>query len=144
MNRFNLRVYGLLINDRREVLLSSENRFGRSFVKFPGGGLEYGEGLKEGLKREFQEECGIDLKVNDLFYVNDFAQVSAFNKNDQLFSFYYKVEYPNWEMLEVVDLHHKHTKEGELLVWRSIEDLSTNDLAFPVDKLVAEKIKSEI
>jgi len=142
MNRFNLRVYGILINDRDEVLLSSENRFGRSFVKFPGGGLEFGEGLKDGLQREFQEECGVDVEVNDLFYVNEFLQVSAFNKNDQLISFYYKVELENWQNLITVNLNYRHTEEGEKLMWRSINDLSPSDLTFPIDKIVADKIKA--
>ena len=39
MNRFNVRVYGLLFNDEKEVLVTDENRFGIQFTKFPGGGL---------------------------------------------------------------------------------------------------------
>ena len=60
MNKFNLRVYGILINKNNEVLLSSELRFEKPMIKFPGGGLEFGEGLVDCLKREFQEECGIE------------------------------------------------------------------------------------
>jgi len=45
MPRFNVRVYGLLINDRNEILISDEQEYGMQFSKFPGGGLEYGEGL---------------------------------------------------------------------------------------------------
>ena len=61
MKSFNLRVYGLLVNEHNEVLISEEFRFGKPFTKFPGGGLELGEGLKEGLIREFQEELEIDI-----------------------------------------------------------------------------------
>jgi len=50
MYQFNVRVYGLLINDRQEILISDEQEYGIQFTKFPGGGLEYGEGLTDGLK----------------------------------------------------------------------------------------------
>ena len=91
MNTTNIRVYGIIINDKKQVLLSDELRHGIAFTKFPGGGLEWGEGTKDCLKRELQEELGLSAEIGDLFYVNDFAQLSAFRKNDQLFSFYYFV-----------------------------------------------------
>ena len=58
-------------------------------LKFPGGGHEFGEGLKETLIREFKEELSLEVEVGDLFYVNDFAQISAFHENHQLISFYF-------------------------------------------------------
>ena len=50
MNTTNIRVYGIIINDENQVLLSDELRFGNAFTKFPGGGLEWGEGTKDCLK----------------------------------------------------------------------------------------------
>ncbi len=138
MNKFNLRVYGILINNNREVLLSSELRYGKSMIKFPGGGLEFGEGQKEGLKREFLEETSIEIEVGELFYVNDFLQVSAFNENEQLISFYYWVKYENSHEFETVSLNYKHETEGEKLVWRSLSELSSTDMTFPIDRVVAD------
>ena len=143
MNTFNLRIYGILINDRREVLLSTELRFGKSMIKFPGGGLEFGEGQKECLIREFQEECGIDVEVGDLFYVNDFMQVSAFSPDHQLFSFYYFVRYSKWNELETVSIDYTHENEGEKLVWRSLNELKEGDMTFPIDRVVAHKLTAE-
>ncbi|MBI3232490.1 MAG: NUDIX hydrolase, partial [Bacteroidetes bacterium] len=89
--KFNIRVYGLLYNEKNEILLSTENIDGYEFTKFPGGGLEFGEGTRECLIREFKEECGILVKVVDHIYTTDFFQPSAFNKKDQLISIYYRV-----------------------------------------------------
>ena len=67
MYPFNVRVYGLLINEFDQVLLSDEEESGFRFSKFPGGGLEYGEGLIDGLKREFMEELGIEVHAGFVY-----------------------------------------------------------------------------
>src|SRR5471030_532993 len=90
MYQFNVRVYGLLINDNNEVLISDEQEYGMRFTKFPGGGLEFGEGTIEGLKREFIEECNAEIEVIGHFYTTDFFVKSAFN-NSQVVSVYYLV-----------------------------------------------------
>ena len=54
--RFNIRVYGIVVNDRNELLVSDELVKGMQFTKFPGGGLEWGEGTQDCLVREFREE----------------------------------------------------------------------------------------
>lgn len=140
MKSFNLRVYGILINDRNEVLVSDECRNGYSFTKFPGGGLEFGEGLVDGLKREFEEELGIAIEVGELFYVNDFYQVSAFNEHHQLLSFYYFVNYTDWESLTVQETHIPLLQEGERQRWVSLSEITKDEFTFPIDKIVAEKI----
>ena len=50
---FNIRVYGVLVNENRQVLVSDELIRGKYYTKFPGGGLEYGEGTRDCLRREF-------------------------------------------------------------------------------------------
>ena len=56
MSRFNIRVYGILINDNKQVLVADEYIRGGMYTKFPGGGLEFGEGTRDCLKRELKEE----------------------------------------------------------------------------------------
>ena len=53
---FNIRVYGILVNDQDQVLVADEYIRGGYYTKFPGGGLEFGEGTRDWLKREFKEE----------------------------------------------------------------------------------------
>ena len=55
---FSIRVYGILINEQRQVLVSDELIHGMKITNFPGGGLEPGEGTRDCLKREFMEETG--------------------------------------------------------------------------------------
>jgi 8-oxo-dGTP diphosphatase len=137
--RFNLRVYGLLINEHDEVLLADERRNGYAFTKFPGGGLEWGEGITDCLKREFQEELGIDIEIGALYYLTDFFQQSAFSENDQLVSTYYRVEVRD---LSVIMCHPKpDSGDYEVFRWVKCEDLSVDEMTFPVDKIVAGKLK---
>lgn len=138
---FNIRVYGLLINDRDEVLLSDEHRFGRTFTKFPGGGLEEGEGLKECLIREFQEEIAITVEVEELFYLTDFYQQSAFNPKDQIISIYYRVSADNLQKITTSKVKYDFPEGAqEVNRWVAIKDLSKEDVTFPIDKLVVEKL----
>ena len=89
INRFTIRVYGLLINEQNQVLLVHERMPEIEFTKFPGGGLEFGEGTADCLIREFKEETGLDVQVKRHLYTTDFFQQSAFRKTDQLIAIYY-------------------------------------------------------
>lgn len=86
---FNVRVYGVLLNDKDEVLVSDEYIRGHYYTKFPGGGLEFGEGTRDCLKREFKEEMDLEVEVTDHLYTTDFFQMSAFNPEHQIISIYY-------------------------------------------------------
>jgi len=141
---FNLRVYGLLINDKQEILVSDECRHGFSMTKFPGGGLEFGEGLIDGLKREYIEELGVEIEVKELFYVNDFLQISAFNKNQQLISFYYKVEISDYSLFEIQKTGHPSDYDGGIQRWIPLSDISEEDVTFPIDKIVVQLLKKKI
>src|SRR5258708_35067242 len=88
---FNVRVYGVLINEQKQVLVSDEYIRGNYYTKFPGGGLELGEGTRDCLKREFKEEMDLDVEISENLYRTDFYQVSAFNHAHQIISIYYFV-----------------------------------------------------
>jgi len=88
---FNVRAYGILINSNNEVLISDERVESAAFTKFPGGGLEYGEGLIDALKREYMEECELQIEVVKHLYTTDFFEKSSFNQS-QIISVYYEVK----------------------------------------------------
>src|SRR3954466_11873959 len=89
---FNIRVYGILLGDNNEVLVSDEYIRGNYYTKFPGGGLEFGEGTRDCLKREFMEEMNLNVQVTEHLYTTDFFQISAFNPSHQIISIYYYVK----------------------------------------------------
>src|ERR1700760_3429253 len=124
MKGFNVRVYGLLINDNYEILVSDEYEYKMNFTKFPGGGLEYGEGLTEGLKREFMEECNTAIVVTGHFYTTDFFVKSAFN-DSQIISVYYLVK-PIGKLDVVIKTNpFDFDGEGEVLQsfrWMNVKD----------------------
>src|SRR4030081_2944334 len=88
---FTIRVYGILLGENRKVLVSDEFIRGNYYTKFPGGGLEFGEGTRDCLKREFKEEMDLDVEVTDHLYTTDFFQISAFHPDHQIISIYYYV-----------------------------------------------------
>jgi 8-oxo-dGTP diphosphatase len=140
MKNFNLRVYGLVINDKNEVLLSDEFRFGHFFTKFPGGGVEKGEGVLGALHREFQEELNLVIEDAIPFFFNDFYQESAFRKEDQVVSFYYIVQCET-SKIKVENYAIPFQEETEKQRWNSITLLNENNLTFPIDKVVVSKLK---
>ncbi|MES2799002.1 MAG: NUDIX hydrolase [Bacteroidota bacterium] len=138
--RFNIRVYGLIINSLNEVLLSDECRADFSFTKFPGGGLEFGESLTSCLQRELHEELGLEFEIGELFYVNEHVQLSKFNENDQLFTFYFLVNGASFEGRFRDKYEIPLTIPGEKQRWKKITSIQEEDFTFPIDKIVAKKL----
>jgi 8-oxo-dGTP diphosphatase len=140
---FNVRVYGLLINEQQEVLLTDEEVKGYRFTKFPGGGVEFGEGLTEALKREFIEECNTEIEVISHFYTTDFFVKSAFN-DSQIISVYYVVKpVGNLNFNVKTSVFDFDTQGGNLqsFRWKQISDLKAEDVTFPIDQYVVELLK---
>lgn len=142
MSYFNVRVYGLLINENQEILLSDEFEVGRYFTKFPGGGLEFGEGLIDGLKREFIEECNAEIEVISHFYTTDFYEQSSFN-DSQVISIYYLVKPVKPLLLnfkcKVFDFDEE---TSQCFRWKKIDELTEEDVTFRTDKVVLSLLKN--
>jgi len=143
-NKFNIRVYGLLFNDQGDILVSDEERFGNRFTKFPGGGLEFGEGLSDCLKREFIEELNQNIEVINHFYTTDFYQKSAFDNQDQLISIYYVVKPIGVMSFKISKNPFDFNKESDVLQafrFIPVKTLSENNFTFPIDKHIVCLIK---
>ncbi|MEP7265862.1 MAG: NUDIX domain-containing protein, partial [Bacteroidota bacterium] len=88
---FNIRVYGLLIHNS-QILIAEQLYRNTLLRKFPGGGLIFGEGLIDCVKREFMEELNLSIEVTEHFYTTDFFVESMFRQQNQVISVYYKVK----------------------------------------------------
>lgn len=133
---FNIRVYGILVNSNDEVLISDERAYGMEFSKFPGGGLEYGEGLSDGLIREFREECDADITVIRHVYTTDGFIKSAFN-DSQVVAVHYLVR--NNTPLKgrfsnkAFDFETGKATD-QVFRWVPVDQLDVSDLTFETDR----------
>lgn len=151
MNSISVRVYGILINERKQVLVSDEYIRGSYYTKFPGGGLELGEGTRDCLKREFKEEMDLKVEVREHLYTTDFFQISAFNSQHQILSIYYRVEALEEIKVplrdRVFDFDDKqmavYNARGETETFRFVDfkDFSAESMTLPIDKIVADLVK---
>lgn len=147
ISRFNIRVYGLLINNLNQVLVSDENIKGHYITKFPGGGLEFGEGIIDCLKREFREETNNEIEVIKHFYTTDFFQQSAYNPSHQIISIYYIVKPGNNFNLITTSTpfnFNESIDEAQAFRWISINELSEEQFSLPIDKLVSSLLKEQV
>lgn len=136
---FTIRVYGLLVQQGR-ALVSDELIKGHRITKFPGGGLEYGEGLKDCLVREIREEMGLEAQGMDHFYTTDFFQQSAFHTVPmQVVSVYFTFKVPDPGAITVV----QHPFEGiagssdqEVFRWQPLHATAEEAVSLPIDRAV--------
>jgi ADP-ribose pyrophosphatase YjhB (NUDIX family) len=146
-----IRVYGILKDSSNRVLVSDEFIRGSYYTKFPGGGLELGEGTRDCLKREFKEETNLDVSIGDHIYTTDFYQISAFNNTQQIISIYYFVQAPepinlatkttlfDFEPHQVAD----QQASSEVFRWVEWKDFSEETVSLPIDKIVVKLLKEK-
>ena len=141
-----LRVYGILFDRDKKVLVSDEFIRGGYYTKFPGGGLEFGEGTRDCLRREFMEEMGLRVEVGRHIYTTDFYQMSAFNPAHQILSVYYEAKAlePIQAPLRDRPFHFDerqmevYQRTGETETFRMIEweSFTPDSVTLPIDKVV--------
>ena len=130
--RFNIRVYGIWILGEK-VLVNEELIRAQPVIKFPGGGLHWGEGTIDCLKREWMEELGIAIQVVSHFYTTDFFQLSAFD-DSQVVSIYYLVT----AAAPVVIVNNV---PGERTFWMNVKDIAPEVFSLPIDKTVGSMLQ---
>lgn len=139
---FNVRAYGILITPEREVLISDERVGSVKFTKFPGGGLERGEGLIDALKREYIEECNLAIECIQHIYTTDFYEKSSFNES-QILSVYYQIALANSgqlrQLLKITTEGYSHSEvdreKEERFRLVPIDQISEDTFTFKTDKV---------
>lgn len=132
---FNIRAYALCINEN-SVLALHEYYAGTKLLKLPGGGLEYGEGLLECVKRELMEELNLEVGALEHFYTQEDFLESRFGDNEQLLTVYYTTTLKDISKLKILD------DSIEKVEWVSL--LKENPFTLPIDRLVFDKLKKSL
>ena len=146
INRYILRVYALIVNSKEEILISDEYQLNMRMTKFPGGGMEFGEGPIDCLKREAIEECGQEIEVLDHFYTTDYFQPTQFYDDAQLISIYYFAQFikPIHFNISKKPFNFEEEKNGaQSFRWVNLNELSEEAMTFPVDKKVVNLLKEK-
>jgi len=144
LKHYNIRVYGIIMNDENEVLLSDEYFHNVKMTKFPGGGMNLGEGPVDCLMREAMEEFGQEIEITGHFYTTHFFQRSLFFPDEQLICIYYKVRFKEPLKLKLTGKPFDFAAlvDGAFSFrWASLNTLQEDDLTLPVDRYVVKLLK---
>jgi 8-oxo-dGTP diphosphatase len=141
---FNIRVYAVIINDNAQVLLSDEYLFDRRMTKFPGGGMHFGEGPSDCIRREAMEEFGQEIEIIEHLYTTHFFQQALFFHDQQLISIYYRARFkesPRFRTSEKPFDFPAMVNGSQTFRWEEIAALSGDELSFPIDQYVLRLLK---
>ena len=150
---FNIRVYLLLLNEGEDsLLLSDEIVKGEFYTKFPGGGLEYGEGIFDCLHREAREEFGQDVEVLRQFHTSESFERSTFARQEQLVCVYYECRLPrdrNGRRLPGFRIAERpydfvdYREREESFRWRRLDRIEPQELSLPLDRQALTRLLDE-
>lgn len=122
---FSCRIYGVL-HEEGKVLLTRSVFRERTFVNFPGGGVEVGEAPRDALHREFFEETGLSIKQLRCLHSSEGAHLST-QAPIQIVSAYWLVARAGGELTL------KGNGDDVLeLFWADLRRLPTGEM-FPAD-----------
>ncbi len=114
--------YAIIVHAEKLLLLKTKSR-GKFFV--PGGAINVGEKLEEGLIREVMEETNIQIKVEKfLFFREKFFYYDPLGKSWQIFAFFYLCSPVTFD---ISDKNCESDEETEIPCWIEISDLSSSD-----------------
>ena len=131
---------GFILNGKNEVLLvkrADDDDDFPGFWELPGGGMDYGEDPQASLKREIQEECGIDAEVLYPLVVNTYTMPIGDTETQRLeITFLCKRKNPQQE----VKLSHEHSAYQ----WVARDNLKDFELSDYMRQVIADALNNPI
>ena len=136
-----LGAYGLIIKERKIVLIKKKGGPYNEKLDLPGGTIEWGETPEQTLIRELNEEVGIDVTNYELFDANsvvlEWMHKEELEKVHHLGIFYKILDYNN-DVLEKIKIDEKNDDSLGARFYE-IDKLRKNELS-DIAKLEIEKL----
>ena len=73
-NRLRVRICGVLVENDKILLVKHRFEDGKILYAPPGGGQDYGESAETALKKEFKEETGLIINVEEMLFVHEYKE----------------------------------------------------------------------
>lgn len=138
------RLKALIINDKDEVTIGYCNKT----YQFPGGHLEEGESLEDGLLREIKEETGIEIKDAS---IKPFQKITHYSKNyrnsdknRQNDIYYYVIKTNAKYNMDNASLDEMEKKDGftvKIIPLNELEDTLIKSISDnPINKVIVEEM----
>jgi len=138
---FNVRVYALIVKNNH-LLIAEEQHGGFFLRKFPGGGLQFGEGILQALHRELKEELDADVDSASLLCVTEDFVVSFLNNKQQVIGVHYLVDLKQDYSDEFLNNNRVELENGYIYFkWVLLDSINPEDFTSPVDKSAFDKLK---
>lgn len=141
--RTNKRVSAIVTRDNN-ILLIHRRKSGDEYWVVPGGGVEEGESLEQGLIREVQEETSLDINKFTLLDTN--KEILTFDNTEKTIEHYiYYCELNDGEpVLGGPEAESNSDKNWYHLEWVNIDSLQRLDLYPNYTKQIINKVKSKM
>jgi len=107
-------VVGCLIINDGKILLCRSPKW-RNLWVVPGGHIEYGETIEEAVKREVEEEVGLNVELEKVLFVQELIEPKDYHKKSHMIS----LECVCKAKTEKVKIDNREIKEYK---WVSIEE----------------------
>ncbi|GAB5407921.1 MAG: hypothetical protein BalsKO_02860 [Balneolaceae bacterium] len=118
--KLRVRVSGLLIEDRKLLLARLRSPISNKDIWTPpGGGVEFGEPIQKALKREFEEETSLSIKVGKLTHINELIE-----DHFHAIEFFFLVEMIGGDLKLGVDPEH----DSEFQILKELEFVSLSEI----------------
>ncbi|TSC73147.1 MAG: NUDIX hydrolase [Parcubacteria group bacterium Gr01-1014_38] len=114
--------YALVLREGKLLLVNTRST-GKWF--FPGGAIERGETMRDGILREVREETGVEIEVRELFQCKEsFFYYDPWDAAYHSFSFFYTAVPKTFELTEA---YNAEDKEAKSPAWVDVKQLKASD-----------------
>ena len=125
--RTNKRASGIIIRDKKVLLIRRFRKERGEYFVFPGGGVESDETVEDALVREMKEELGIEIDTHEKLYEFSYKRIyGPGDKNDHYFLITEYSGEPEW--IEGNEGPKENQDNQYFLEWHDLDEASNLNL----------------